>query len=157
MEKRIRGITFEIPNEYGKWLYHILRPLDCTKYNWLIGPGEEYKSVDHELVSLFPPGQDRVDGEVLMGFIDTEEAQYIIHLDLKAYSSVVASQLKTYEDYLASDCELVLLIVDCIYTTIYCKDSETLDKLAANAEALHVRSLNYITDANDHRTGLGVW
>jgi hypothetical protein len=157
MEERIRGITFEIPNEYGKWLYNILRPIDCTKYNWFIGPGEGYISVENDLVPLFPTDLDSVEGVALLEFIGTKEVQYIIHADLKAYSSGTITNLNTYEDYLSSDCELVLLIVDCTYTTIYCKDSDNLHKLYANAEALNVSSLIYITDGNDHRTGLGVW
>lgn len=158
MEESVRGITFEIPNEHGNWLYKILQPLDCTKYSWRIGYGEGYKSVNGDLIALFPAYVDRLDGGALLEFIDTKESQYIIHADLKAYPlSAEVLELQTYDDYLVSSCEFVLLIVDCIYITIYCKDAELLDQLAANAEALHVSSLCYATDGNDHRTRLRVW
>lgn len=54
MGQRMRGISFEIPNEYGKWLSDILKPIDFMNYNWLVGGGEEYKSQDNDLKPLFP-------------------------------------------------------------------------------------------------------
>jgi hypothetical protein len=153
-----RGITFEIPNEYGDWLANILKPIDCTKYNWLIGPGEEYKVVENELVSLFPANIHTVDGQTLLEFIKTESSQYIIYMDLKAFSTgKKVMNLETFEDFLHSDCQLVLLIVDCTHTTIYCKDPEILDRLYLNAKELKLDSLTYITSDNDFRTRLGVW
>ncbi|MCC3372234.1 DUF2691 family protein [Cohnella sp. REN36] len=55
-----------------------------------------------------------------------------------------------------SDCELILLIVDSSYTSIYCKDVETLNQLHTNAKMVNVDSLAYITDDNDFRKTLKV-
>ncbi|WP_028552329.1 DUF2691 family protein [Paenibacillus sp. UNC451MF] len=54
MKSSVRGISFEISNEYGKWLVNILRPIDCKKYTWVIGSGEEYKHQNNDLTPLFP-------------------------------------------------------------------------------------------------------
>ncbi|MNI20855.1 hypothetical protein D3C73_743530 [compost metagenome] len=85
MGPRVRGISFEIPNEYGKWLVNILKPINCNKYKWFIGLGEEYKFQDNDLIPLFPDDVGILKGEELLKFIDTAENQYIIFTDLKAF------------------------------------------------------------------------
>ncbi|WP_420819440.1 DUF2691 family protein [Paenibacillus thalictri] len=52
---------------------------------------------------------------------------------------------------MASDCELIVLIADSAYTSIYCKDSKVLRELYDNMESLKVDKLAYITDENDFR------
>lgn len=158
MRQRMRGISFEIPNEYGKWINIILKPIDCKKYDWLIGAGEEYKLQDNDLIPLFPDDVGILTGAELLQFIDEGESQYIIFVDLKAFplgSNLL--KIDSYEDFINSDCELILLIVDSIFTSIYCKDADTLTDLFANAESLNLDSLTYITDDNDFRNKLKVW
>ncbi|MCD1261412.1 DUF2691 family protein [Paenibacillus athensensis] len=151
----MRGISFEIPNEYGKWLFDVLKPFDCKDYNWLVGAGEEYKWQENDLKPLFADDVDILEGEDLLQIIDSEEPQYIIFADLKAFPiGKQISQIDKYEDFLESDCELILLIVDSTYTSIYCKDVEVLNLLYANAKMIKVDSLAYITDDNDFRKTL---
>ncbi|MGM0885318.1 MAG: DUF2691 family protein, partial [Bacillota bacterium] len=78
MGPSVRGISFEIPNEYGKWLVNILKPINCNKYNWFIGSGEEYKYQDNDLITLFPNNVSILKGEELLELIHTVESQYII-------------------------------------------------------------------------------
>lgn len=42
----IRGISFEIPNKYGRCLGDILEPFETDEYNWLVGGEEAYLIVD---------------------------------------------------------------------------------------------------------------
>lgn len=37
-----RGITFEIPNEYGSLLGDLLEPIDITTFNWRVDDGDSY-------------------------------------------------------------------------------------------------------------------
>jgi len=155
MRQRVRGISFEIPNEHGKWLSDILKPFNCKNYNWLVGAGEEYKWQDNDLKPLFPHDVNILKGEDLLQFLDSEEPQYIIFADLKAYPiGTNVLKIDKYEDFIYSDCELILLIVDSSYTSIYCKDVETLNQIYTNAKMVNVDSLAYITDDNDFRKTL---
>ncbi|WP_165452399.1 DUF2691 family protein [Paenibacillus thalictri] len=100
MEPNVRGISFEIPNEYGQWLINILKPIDCKKYNWLIGSGEEYRLRDNDLIPLFPQGDRILKGEELLRFIDTAESQYIIFVDLKAFpEGASVLEIDKYDDF----------------------------------------------------------
>ena len=38
----VRGISFEIPNAYGRYLFEILDNIEITEFIWRIGGGEAY-------------------------------------------------------------------------------------------------------------------
>ena len=37
-----RGVLFEIPNGYGRFLLDILKPVEPADFNWLLADGECY-------------------------------------------------------------------------------------------------------------------
>ncbi len=37
-----RGVTFEIPNEYGRFLFEILLALEASSFDWSIADEEAY-------------------------------------------------------------------------------------------------------------------
>ncbi|MEK4110962.1 hypothetical protein ABIC86_001498 [Paenibacillus sp. DS2363] len=50
-----RGVRFEIPNAYGRFLGEILKPMEVSNFDWFIGEEESYFVVDDTLGdSLFP-------------------------------------------------------------------------------------------------------
>ncbi|MER2000910.1 MAG: DUF2691 family protein, partial [Lysinibacillus sp.] len=49
------GLSFIIPNEYGRYLFDILKPIGLEQYFWLTGCEEAYYIEDNELgTPLFP-------------------------------------------------------------------------------------------------------
>ncbi|TYR81408.1 DUF2691 family protein [Priestia megaterium] len=60
-------------------------------------------------------------------------------------------------EFLNSNCELVLLIIDSTYCTIYCKGANLLNQLYKNAQQHKFKSVAYVTDKNDCRSRLSVW
>ncbi len=59
-----------------------------------------------------------------------------------------------YEDFLRSKCRLVLIMYDCQYTEIYCKDAQMSMLLYENAVRRGFDEVIYKTDENDGRTAL---
>jgi len=153
-----RGISLEIPNEYGCFLAEILQPFEITEYDWLSGGEESYLVGDGELGELLFTGEiNWMDGFLFKKRIE-DNKYYLIFANLKAYTKEKKQKdIETFEDYLNSNCELVLLVVDSVYVTIYCKDSEKLESLYENAKIKGFDNLQYITDKNDVRTKLSVW
>ncbi|MDZ5711386.1 DUF2691 family protein [Jeotgalibacillus haloalkalitolerans] len=154
----IRGISFNIPNKYGKLLADILNPIDLTQFNWHNENEEAYLIVngqlDHELFSESPK---QIEGNELQRRIEDNE-HYIIFADLKAFPrGEKAHNIDTYESFLDSNCQMILLIIDCVDVTIYCKDNETLRSLYENARSNQFEDVQYISDVNDGRTRLSVW
>lgn len=81
---------------------------------------------------------------------------YLIFADLKAYpKGEKVVDIETYEEFKESKCELVLLVVDCTYVTIYAKDQKAIELMYENAwnQGFYVE---YVTDENDGRTRLSV-
>lgn len=54
------GVIFEIPNEYGNYLYDILEPLPVDCYEWLIDNDEIYLLNDNEFTNEFLFDEDRI-------------------------------------------------------------------------------------------------
>ncbi|MFO1443908.1 DUF2691 family protein [Bacillus sp. Bva_UNVM-123] len=153
-----RGICFEIPNKYGSFLGEILKPYEITEFIWRSGGEESYLVEDDELGELlFPDEVNWMNGLILKDLLEGNK-YYLIFVDLKAYSKGKnPADIESYEDFLNSDCQLVLLVVDSTYVTIYCKDRVKLESLYHNAKIKGFDNIRYITDKNDARTKLSVW
>jgi hypothetical protein len=153
-----RGISFEIPNKYGNYIGEILKPVELSAFSWYIG-GEESYLVENGTLGepLFPDEVYGMDGRFLKGIVENNN-YYVIFASLKAFPKerdVV--DIRTYEQFLNSECQLVLLVIDCAYVTIYCKDKGTLKSLYDNSKTKGFVNVQYITDENDFRTRLSVW
>lgn len=151
-----RGISFESPNEYGTILGEVLKPIDTTVLKWRIGNGESY-IVDDELdEALFSEDKKAIEGTELKKLLENNK-YYIVSADLQAYPKGEFSEIETYDDFIESQCELVLLVVDSCYFTIYCRNKETIELLYKNATDCGFEDIKYITDENDTRTRLSAW
>lgn len=153
-----RGIIFKIPNEYGKILGDLLKPFNTETFNWYIG-GEESYFIQNDTLgeALFHEEIYGMDGRVLKELLENNE-YYIIFANFKAFPQEKdVIDVQTYEEFLNSDCQLVLLVVDCEYATVYCKDQGMLEALCHNAISNGYEDVQYITNENDFRTRLSVW
>lgn len=160
MHPQARGVSFQIPNEYGHWLARILNPVNYREYDWLIGGGESYRWLEseQELEELFPGNLRCIGGEALARILEAPEPQYIIHADLKAFPpGKPATECKTYDEFVSGDCLFVLIIVDSTYAMIYCKDRKLLASLHNHLPGLGAEEVQVITEENDFRTRLSVW
>lgn len=151
-----RGISFELPNEYGFFLAEILKPIDMTALSWRLGSGESYKVVNNELSeNLFLEDEKLIEGKLLKKLLENNP-YYVIFADLQAHPKGKVTEINTYEEFVKSECELVLLVVDCYYATVYCKNREKLELLYTHAHNCGFENIEYITDENDGRTRLSV-
>ncbi|AZB41779.1 DUF2691 family protein [Bacillus sp. FJAT-42376] len=153
-----RGIDFEIPNEHGRFLWEVLAPFEMTEFVWTIGHEESYIVEDNALERpLFPEEKSGMDGLLLRKLLENN-MYYLIFANLQAYPrGEHYERVDTYEEFVNSHCQLVLLVVDTINVTIYCKDKEKLENLYQQADIQGFHHLRYITDKNDSRTSLSVW
>ena len=152
-----RGIRFEAPNEYGNILAEILKPFALEDFCWKIGDCESYIAGDKGLErNLFPEGQTIMEGIELKNLLENN-AYYVIFAELQAYPDSSFSVVENYGEFIDSDCELVLLVVDCIYVDLYCKDESMIELLYEHALKRRFKRVAYIAGKNDTRTRLSVW
>jgi len=150
----MRGLSFEIPNQYGRYFYDILEDININKYFWKSGDGEAYNIENNELGAAMFPHPYTYNGEDFYNQISAKD-YYVIFADLKAFKEKTQVQaIATYEDFLISQCEIVLLIVDSSYVTIYVKDQYVTERLYRKAVQNGYENIAYITDEIDLRTTL---
>ncbi len=148
-----RGVSFLIPNAYGRYLAEILEPINCSKYQWKLERSTEmWKKVPEQR------DEDLFDDANVVAGVDFDDLikrniYYIIFATINAFpNGTQLSNIDTYEDYVKSDCEICLLIADCSYVEVYCKDPLLINKLYDNANAKGFEKLGYINEENDYRT-----
>ncbi|MEK4229552.1 DUF2691 family protein [Solibacillus sp. FSL H8-0538] len=150
----MRGISFEIPNTYGKYLFEILEGINIKEFTWKIGNGESYFIDNNQLGNSLFPTSCIFDGKKLYKEISKED-YYLIFVDLKGFTKKEdIRKVATYQEFIESECQFVLLIVDSSYVTIYSKDQVTLNHIFFKAVSVGYENIEYITDENDTRTTL---
>ena len=156
----IRGISFKLPslsyhNTFRiKILYHILKCIDIEKYNWYAIDSQsdvwEYKYNTYMSDLFFK--KDYYNGEFFLNQINLE--YFVVFLKLQAYHKHdELKEIDSYDDFLKSDCQILLFIWDCYFVDIYLKDEAIAKAFYENALANGYTEVEYITDENDERTG----
>lgn len=149
-----RGIRFQISNEYGNFIADILEPVDSGNFSWRADFHTEiWKSVNGKLdEELFP-------NPIMNGpeFFDLthNNTYYMIFANIQAYPEGNTSfpRIHKYEDFVASECQVIMIVADSSYVDVYCKDSSLIEKLYDNAKSKGYKCIKYI-DENDSRTGM---
>ena len=150
-----RGLSFKIPNQYGKCLLDILQPVDCNKYNWVIDSDQSWIKNMNKKVSAELFFKKRLKGEEIFRIISKED-YYIVSARIGGYSnSEINENIKTYFGFMNSECEIFILLVDSVYIEIYCKNVLLVESLYSNAKKKKFENLEYI-DENNTRTTMEI-
>lgn len=153
-----RGIQLQIPNEWGNHLGSVLEPFNINHFDWYIGGEEAYQDTGGgNFDPMFQGEIYGMKGQVLSDILKSGR-YYIIFANFKAYpTGTNIGDVLTYEDFLKSQCQLALIVIDSSYVTVYCKDNNMIDDLYMNAIRKGFQKVEYISDENDFRTRLSVW
>lgn len=147
----IRGIQFKIPNKWGYMLKDILKNIDLADYDFEINDDNEIWMENNEQLFV----EDIIDGEDFNKRI-SQNPYYIIFANIHIYKTgSKISKIKTYKEFLDSECEIIILIIDSMNVCIYAKDKEKLDKIELNVKKNEFENIEYITDENDNVTMKG--
>lgn len=150
----MRGISFEIPNAYGNYLLEILDGTPIKDYTWKVVDVESYFIENETLGDLLFPSPCIIKGENLYKKI-SKENHYLIFVDIKAFPKEAdVKEITTYQQFVESECQFVLLVVDSSYVMIYAKDQLTIKQIYAKAVTASYENIAYITDDNDERDTL---
>lgn len=149
----IRGISFEIPQITTDTLYKIFSTIDISKYCWY-NIKNQTEVWDESLKKDFFCKEYYSSQDFLKCI---QSNYYIVFLKLQAYSlSHNFKNICSYNDFIDSDCQLILLINDCEYVEIYSKDQNVLSAIFQAAINSNYNNIRYITDTNDGRTKMNI-
>ena len=150
------GLETRVKNVPNNYLYQIFSGIDLTKYIWEIN--EDYIMCcdgDVHRETLFD--KDGIDGEEFLKCI-SRDGYYMLFADIKAFlMDGTRMAIKTYEDFLESDCQMIILCTDVTFIDFYCKDAAILEKVYKNCIDNNFEEVKIVTPENNFRTRMSVW
>lgn len=152
----MRGIMFQIRNEYGKQLADLLVDIVDPTWVWFIDPVESYKVENDTLAD--PLFSDVImDGQGFSELINTH-VHYLIFADLKAFPTIESIvKVRNYEDFMRSDCQLAFLLADSVYAWILAKDQEVIRKLGERARSKGFIEIEFLAEDQVSGMMLTIW
>ncbi|HEX3076686.1 MAG TPA: DUF2691 family protein [Lachnospiraceae bacterium] len=144
------GLSFRIPNRYGNFLSDILKPLPYNDFLWLIENNEIYKIIDDEFLNegLFKNSNNLLPGDELLKLANSC-TQYMIFITLKAFTKnghIIS--VRSYNEFLYSDCQIILGVYDCSDVMLWFKDRTLASILYNYFQDKAYDNLSYITEAD---------
>lgn len=130
----------------------ILHGTDYEKYYWNIAENEILNADCSDFLDL----KKSYTGKEFEQLISHDEYS-VIYINAKASSEPCNEEIRVYEDFLKSSYIIVLLCYDDMFFEIFSKDLNFIQKIKSNIIHLECfENIEYITDANDERTGMSV-
>lgn len=141
------GIRFEIPNSWGNFLSTILDNIITKDYTWKIYDEEILIDLNND-EDLF---KERIYDDKNFRALILNSKYYLIMGNILAFKTNNFKRIYNYNDFIESDCELLMVIVDTIFVDIYAKNSKTIEELKNNAINNKFKNINYIYNDNSPR------
>ena len=135
------GIRFKIKNEYDNIFYKIFKNIKFENYRWDIVEGEIY-NLD---------GKNYLDKESYSNREFKKLVEYGTYYPVFANIQIYQAQderedIQTYEDFIRSKCQLILLITDNEFVDIYTKNKTWLNTIYQNAINNDFVDIQYIEE-----------
>lgn len=153
----MRGTRFFIPNEYNKYLWEIFKFVDLLKYTWYISQEEilYFNEKEGKVCSDFFTSHTLTGSQFKECINKTN--YYLYSVNIQAYPiGTEKEDIFTYDDFIKSKCEILLLCADAKYVDLYSKDEEYLKNIYDMCIRNKFENVEYITHENDERTGLRI-
>lgn len=139
------GLQFRVKNEYDSYLRKILQHVNVQNYKWVVITDDVINSLTKsDVAGLFD--SNIISGQELFNRIQ-QENYYLIFIDLKAFPiNSVQSEIKTYQDFIQSSCQIILLCVDSEFFEFYSKERSILDVVYNNCINFDFKDIRYISE-----------
>jgi hypothetical protein len=139
------GLDIRVRNEYNNYLFKLYSGINLLKYRWKINTYEFLYKEDGEIK------EDFFRTTILNGneFINSisRNSYYMIFADIKAYSADgEIIEIKTLEEFMESNCDMILICTDSEFIEFYCKDEEMLNKVHNNCIQNNFKEVTYISE-----------
>lgn len=138
------GIRFKVRNEYNHIFSKIFENLKFENYRWDI--------VEDEIYDL--DGENYLDKESYSNRefkkIIEDEIYYPVFANIQIYRTQEKREdIQTYEDFIRSKCQLILLITDNEFVDIYTKNKTWLNTIYQNAINNDFVDIQYIEESKN--------
>ena len=144
----IKGLEFKVKNGYGHVLYNLLQKTNIDTYDWYA----------YESEIIMDNNSFRIDSGLLhhektKQLFDISSDYYLMFIILQAYQKGSSTQvIKTYEEFMCSDCDFIILISDGTLVEIYTKTDKDFLRFANIASDIAHGDICIKTKNSDGRT-----
>lgn len=140
------GIKFELPNEYCDFLGKIFNGIYLKETKWNVVNSEVFNEKGNDLFE-----KETYNNSEFYEIINNNK-YYLVFLTLISYNSGSKRiDINNYEDYLNSDCNLLLCIIDNIFVEIYAKNKNLLNQIKCNVKLNNFKNFKYIKNEKEFR------
>ncbi|WP_312648952.1 DUF2691 family protein [Aminipila sp.] len=141
-----KGVSFQIPNEYGNYLSYLLEPLPYSDYQWLIDYNEIHLLHGNELIDKPLFNDNLLTGNELYN-IAKDNRYYMIFVTLMAFNKGENIQrISNYKEFIESDCKIFLTVYDCSGVIFLSKDVQLISMMYSYAQSKGYEDVNYISE-----------
>ena len=150
------GLDIKVKNEYSNYLNKILTGIDLFNCVWEINADDFLYSENGELKEDFF-GADVLNAVEFIKCI-SRDSYYMIFADIKAFPlESERIEIKTFKDFIRSNCVMVILCTDSAFIEFYCKDREILDKVYSNCISNGFEKVEYKSSDDVLERNLIAW
>lgn len=149
----IRGIEFKINIQHKDILNEILKAISLDDYDFYIS--EDEVICNNGKVQMQIPKKG--DGKLFKN-LAIYIPYYVDFINLRAYKKGQENdQINNYTQFINSECQFTILIVDGQYLEIYAKSDNLILQFIKNAVQLKGEEIKIKTDYDDGRVRMSVW
>lgn len=117
----MKAIKCEFPNDYGFFLKPIMEALNEKTWTWSIEVSEVYRMVDGNVVNVFESNESISNEQFIQTLAD--KSHYLVFAEWKAFPDLESIRpITNFQEFISSDCQFIILVVDTCYVTLIAKD-----------------------------------
>ena len=139
----MRGISFEVNDARDFWLC-LDRLTDVSAYDWY---------VDDVDLNYYDYPQGRYSGGSFRRSLDALAALSFVRIRRYA-SGAKIDEIDTYEEFLQSNCDMLILFYDGGFCEVYAKDRDLIAGAAELCDKYNFEHVRYIENRDDERTDM---
>lgn len=149
----IRGIEFKVNIQNTDILNKVLKGIFLDDYDFYISEDEIICNNEKAQVQIPKKGN----GELFEN-LATHIPYYVNFINLQAYKKGKKyDEVDNYSEFINSECQFIILIVDGQYLEIYAKSDNLILQFIKNAVQLKGEEIKIKTDYDDGRVRMSVW
>lgn len=150
------GLDIRVKNEHNQYLYKIFKGIDFSNFAWNIIADDFLYLEDGNIQQNFFMSNVLTGEEFLENI--SKDSYYMIFADIKAYPiGNACSEIKTFKDFIESNCELILLCTDSTFIEFYSKDKCILEKVYDNCIKNNFEYVQYVSIEDALKRNIIAW
>ncbi len=150
------GLDIEVKNQYNNYLFKIFNGIEMSKYTWkIVYQDFIYSENGEKKTNIF--SKDVLNGDDFLKCI-SRNSYYMIFCGIEVYPiGKEITDIKIFEDFIDSSCQMFFLCTDSGYIEFYCKDQNILDLVYNNCVGDEFEKVEYKTYDELLGRNIGDW